>query len=201
MMGLSRSVVPRCATVATWARSAAQDGGSAAHRGSARPVRHDDQTGCTGDSRHRRHLLCRPWRPATGVLECAHDERGFAPIHIYHAASGTPVVTILRPARTPKGTEVRTVIEFSEFLARRQSHRLRKNSSGRRRSSPLLWHRRGGEAVLDQAADRFTAQLDRVGLTPFTDLNNNWLRQAYGHGRIAAGGWPPASALFAVYRY
>ena len=91
--------------------------------------------------------------------------------------------------------------EEPEFLARRQLHRLRKNSSGRRRSSPLLRHRRGGEAVLDQAADRFTARLDRVGLTPFTDLNNNWLRQAYGHGRIAAGGWPPASALFAVYRY
>ena len=40
-----------------------------------------------------------------------HDERGFAPMHIYHVASGTPVVTILRPARTPKGTEVRTVIK------------------------------------------------------------------------------------------
>jgi hypothetical protein len=32
-------------------------------------------------------------------------------VHIYHVASGTPVVTILRPARTPKGTEVRTVIK------------------------------------------------------------------------------------------
>jgi Transposase DDE domain group 1 len=40
-----------------------------------------------------------------------HDERGFASMHIYHAASGAPVVTILRPARTPKGTEVRTVIK------------------------------------------------------------------------------------------
>src|SRR6516164_6708523 len=40
-----------------------------------------------------------------------HDERGFASMHIYHAASGTPVATILRPARTPKGTEVRTVIK------------------------------------------------------------------------------------------
>jgi hypothetical protein len=36
-----------------------------------------------------------------------HDERGFAPMHIYHAGSGAPVVAILRPARTPKGTEVR----------------------------------------------------------------------------------------------
>ena len=40
-----------------------------------------------------------------------HDERGFASMHIYHVTSGTPVVTILRPARTPKGTEVRTVIK------------------------------------------------------------------------------------------
>jgi hypothetical protein len=32
-------------------------------------------------------------------------------VNIYHVASGTPVVTILRPARTPKGTEVRTVVK------------------------------------------------------------------------------------------
>ena len=32
-----------------------------------------------------------------------------SPMHIYHVASGTPVVTILRPAKTPKGTAVRTV--------------------------------------------------------------------------------------------
>jgi hypothetical protein len=30
-----------------------------------------------------------------------HDERGFASMHIYHMTSGTPVVAILRPARTP----------------------------------------------------------------------------------------------------
>jgi DDE family transposase len=40
-----------------------------------------------------------------------HDERGFASMHIYHVASGTPVATILRPARTPKGTEVRCVVK------------------------------------------------------------------------------------------
>jgi hypothetical protein len=32
-------------------------------------------------------------------------------MHIYHVASGTPVATILRPALTPKGTEVRTAIK------------------------------------------------------------------------------------------
>jgi hypothetical protein len=40
-----------------------------------------------------------------------HDERGFASMHIYHVETGTPVAAILRPARTPKGTEVRTVIK------------------------------------------------------------------------------------------
>jgi hypothetical protein len=40
-----------------------------------------------------------------------YDERGFASMHIYHVASGAPVATILRPARTPKGTEVRTVVK------------------------------------------------------------------------------------------
>jgi hypothetical protein len=41
-----------------------------------------------------------------------HNERGFAPMHVYHAASGLPVATILRPAKTPNGQEVRTVIKY-----------------------------------------------------------------------------------------
>jgi hypothetical protein len=36
------------------------------------------------------------WRSGT-----RYDERGFASMHIYHVASGTPVLTILGPARTP----------------------------------------------------------------------------------------------------
>ena len=40
-----------------------------------------------------------------------HDERGFAPMHVYHAGSGLPVAAILRPAKTPGGREVRTVIK------------------------------------------------------------------------------------------
>src|SRR5262245_17996951 len=48
-----------------------------------------------------------------------HDERGFAPIHIYHVASGMPVAAILRPARTPKGTEVCTVIKHVTKRLRR----------------------------------------------------------------------------------
>src|SRR5260370_41291652 len=40
-------------------------------------------------------------------------------MHIYHVAPGAPVATILRPARTPKGTEVRTVIKHVTKLLRR----------------------------------------------------------------------------------
>jgi len=39
------------------------------------------------------------------------DERGFSPMHIHHVRTGLPVVPILRSAKTPKGTEVRTVIK------------------------------------------------------------------------------------------
>jgi len=52
-----------------------------------------------------------------------HDERGFASMHIYHVASGTPVAAILRPARTPKGTEVRTVVKHvTKHLRRHWPH-------------------------------------------------------------------------------
>jgi hypothetical protein len=40
-----------------------------------------------------------------------YDERGFASMHVYHAGTGLPVATILRPAKTPGGKEVRTVIK------------------------------------------------------------------------------------------
>jgi len=54
-----------------------------------------------------------------------HDERGFASMHIYHVTSGTPLAAILRPARTPKGTEVRTVIKHVTKRLRRHWPRTR----------------------------------------------------------------------------
>ena len=48
-----------------------------------------------------------------------HDERGFASMHIYHVASGAPVAVILRPARTPKGSEVCTVVKHVTKRLRR----------------------------------------------------------------------------------
>src|SRR4029453_15466614 len=66
-----------------------------------------------------------PFCAAPGGQEVAfwnahHGERGFASMHIYHVASGRPVATILRPARTPKGTEGRTVIKH--VTKRRRRH-------------------------------------------------------------------------------
>ena len=76
-----------------------------------------DQAGATIRPRKREILdIDDTFCAAHGAQQLAfwnahHDERGFASMHIYHVASGTPVVAILRPARTPKGTEVRTVIK------------------------------------------------------------------------------------------
>jgi hypothetical protein len=40
-------------------------------------------------------------------------------MHIYHVASGAPVAVILRPARTPKGSEVCTVVKHVTKRLRR----------------------------------------------------------------------------------
>src|ERR1700676_2815339 len=77
-----------------------------------------------------------------------HDERGFASMHIYHVASGTPVVTILRPARTPKGTEVRTVIKHVTKRLRRHWRRTRivwRGDSHYGRVEAMEWAENDGE--------------------------------------------------------
>jgi hypothetical protein len=59
----------------------------------------------------------------TSAQGAYHDECGFASMHIYHVAT-TRRVTIL-PARTPKGTEVRTVIKHVTQRLRRHWRRTR----------------------------------------------------------------------------
>jgi hypothetical protein len=41
------------------------------------------------------------------LFNAFHDERCFMPVHVYDAASGHCVLTVLRPGKTPDGTEVR----------------------------------------------------------------------------------------------
>lgn len=48
-----------------------------------------------------------------------YDERCFLPIHICEAASGKPVVVILRAGKTPSGTEVRTIVKHVARCIRR----------------------------------------------------------------------------------
>ena len=44
------------------------------------------------------------------LFNAHYDERCFLPIHIYEAGSGKPVAVILRPGKTPGGSEVRAII-------------------------------------------------------------------------------------------
>ena len=55
-------------------------------------------------------------------------------MHIYPAGTGAPVVTILRPACTPKGTEVRTVVKHV-------TRRLRQHWLG---STRIVWRHAEG---------------------------------------------------------
>ena len=117
-----------------------------------------------------------------------HDERGFASMHIYHVASGTPVVAILRPARTPKGTEVRTVIKHVTKRLRRHWRKTRiiwrgdshygryyaNNTLGRARVPEVvdfIGHLRESLAGLERLR-RLAIQLQDNGT--FQDVNKSW---------------------------
>ena len=73
-----------------------------------------------------------------------HDERGFATMHIHHVESGTPVAAILRPGRTPNGTEVRTVVKH---VTRAHSPALAENAADLARRQPLRPRRGDGRGA------------------------------------------------------
>jgi hypothetical protein len=63
--------------------------------------------------------------PAHGHQQLAlfhayHDERCFLPIHVHEATSGKPVAVILRPGKTPDGTEVARVLRHIIGAIRRR---------------------------------------------------------------------------------
>ena len=53
------------------------------------------------------------------LFNAHHDGHCFLPIHIYEAASGKPVAVILRPGKTPDGTEVALVLRHVVRAIRR----------------------------------------------------------------------------------
>jgi hypothetical protein len=141
---------------------------------STRPVRHDEQTGCAGDSRHRRYVLRGAWRSATCVLERPSRRTRLRVDAHLSRASGAPVVTTLRQARTSKGTEVRTVVKHvTRRLRRHWPKTLHRSSRSDHARAPLtrctksrrlmheycLW-RVGGRAwacLLPNSSTRFTS--------------------------------------------
>jgi hypothetical protein len=79
------------------------------------------------------------------------DERGFATMHINHVASGTPIAAILRPARTPKGTEVRTVVKHVTRRLKAHWPRTRliwRGDSHYGRNEVMEWCEDNGEAFI-----------------------------------------------------
>ena len=102
-----------------------------------------------------------------------HDERGFASMHIYHVASGTPVATILRPARTPKRhggvhrhqacdqAPAPTLAEDPHRLARRQPLRPRRGDGmgGKQRYRLHFWPCRQCRARRPGGRDRHQSAL------------------------------------------
>ena len=135
-----------------------------------------------------------------------HDERGFAPMHIYHAASGTPVVTILRPARTPKGTEVRTVVKHVTKRLRRHWPKTRivwRGDSHYGRVEAMDWAEDNGtdyifglagNAVLDALVAEFADDLrfhhaisGKAKLRTFASFTYHAAAQGGGSARMLAG--------------
>jgi len=54
------------------------------------------------------------------LFNAHHDERCFQPIHVYDTATSRPVAVLLRPGKTPSGTEIRGYL-------RRLVHRIRRH--------------------------------------------------------------------------
>ena len=115
-----------------------------------------------------------------------HDERGFASMHIYHVASGTPVAAILRPARTPKGSEVCTVIKHV-------TKRLRRHSAPSPSASCRPAHRQRGRVprraadMADQPRTRRTASgpipIPPDGTSPHVSSPDAQKKRRVMHGR------------------
>jgi hypothetical protein len=97
------------------------------------------------------------WRGFIRQLLCDNARHHPTPaVNIYHVASGTAVVAILRPARTPKGTEVRTVVKHATKRLKRHWPNTRAVWRGDSSLVRLVWaflSQRIG-ALVKAAADR-----------------------------------------------
>ena len=59
------------------------------------------------------------------LFHAHYDTRCFLPVHVYHVESGKPVAVLLRPGKTPSGSEVRILIKHLVRRIRRHWPRTR----------------------------------------------------------------------------
>jgi hypothetical protein len=81
------------------------------------------------------------------LFNAHYDERCFLPIHIYEAGSGKPVAVILRPGKTPGGSEVRAIIRHVTRHIRRHWPKTRicwRGDSHYARSEAMDWCEENG---------------------------------------------------------
>jgi len=138
------------------------------------------------------------------LFNAFHDERCFMPIHVYDAESGHCVMTILRPGKTPDGTEVRAHL-------RRLIHRIRCHWPATRITLRGDSHYGRWEAMqwCDQNTVRYVfglAQnkaLDRLVADAVNAVSLRWeLNRAdvvrdYAETSYAAGSWSTARRVVA----
>jgi hypothetical protein len=100
------------------------------------------------------------------LFNAHHDSRCFLPIHIYEATTGKPVAVILRPGKTPDGTEVALVLRHVVGAIRRRWPRVDiviRGDSHYARPEAMSWLERnrvgyifglaGNRVLLDRVAD------------------------------------------------
>ena len=81
------------------------------------------------------------------LFNAHYDTRCFLPVHVYHAESGKPVAVLLRPGKTPSGTEVRTLIKHLVRRIRRHWPRTRivlRGDSHYGRAEAMAWCEENG---------------------------------------------------------
>ena len=121
-----------------------------------------------------------------------HDERGFAPMHVYHAGTGLPVVAILRPARTPSGTELLAVVK--RLTQRLKQHWL---------STTIIW-RGDSHYCRSEAMDWIEADDGRYifGLAGNAVLHRLMAETAdYLRFQHAVGPWDEKRRCYASFEY
>jgi hypothetical protein len=136
-------------------------------------------------------------RQQLSLFHAHYDSRCFLPIHIYEATTGKPVAVILRPGKTPGGTEVALVLRHVvrairarwpavEILIRGDSHYSRPEAMSwlERNRVGYIFGLAGNKVLLARVADLVDeAAVSRVA-------GEAVKVRLYGEFRYAAGSWP-----------